>query len=76
MSCATADCTGEYESREITHTVIYRASRVVVEGLPAGVCPDCGHTRVAAETLARMDRLLRSRRPQAWPPRRPLRYPE
>jgi hypothetical protein len=73
MKCATPDCAGEYESHETTHKVTYLATRVVVEYLPAGICPDCGHTRVAAETQAHVDRLLLSRR---RPPRRPLRYPE
>jgi hypothetical protein len=72
MKCATPDCAGEYESREITHTVTCLATRVVVEHLPAGICPDCGHTRIADETLAHVERLLRFR---PRPPRRPLRYP-
>jgi YgiT-type zinc finger domain-containing protein len=73
MNCATPECTGEYDSREITHVVTYREVRVVVERLPAGICPDCGHTHIAAETHAHLDRLLRSRR---QPPRHPLPYSE
>lgn len=73
MICATPECTGEYGSREITQVVAYRDVRVVVERLPAAVCPDCGHTLVSAETHARLDRRLRSRR---GPARHSLLYSE
>jgi YgiT-type zinc finger domain-containing protein len=73
MSCATPECAGELDSREITHAVSHGTVRIVVERLPAEICPDCGHTLISAETHAHLDRLLRSRRRA---PRRPLRYSE
>lgn len=73
MSCATPECAGEYDSREITHVVTHGTVRIVVERLPAEVCRGCGHTHISAETHAHLDRLLRSRR---RPPRRPLLYSE
>ena len=73
MSCATPECAGDHDGGEITQIITHGTMRIVVERLPAGICPDCGHTHVSAETHAHLDRLLRSRR---QPPRRPLLYSE
>jgi YgiT-type zinc finger domain-containing protein len=45
------ECPGEMESREITHTFIRRGQPIVIEGIPAHVCPICGYTVLDLEVL-------------------------
>jgi len=59
MKCHTPDCTGERELQAISHSVIYRQRTVVVHGVPADLCPECGDAVLAEETLLVLDRLLR-----------------
>jgi YgiT-type zinc finger domain-containing protein len=63
MKCAQPDCDGEYETREVVYAVNYRAVRIAVEGLPAAICPQCGHTVISSEALCRLDTSLRALRP-------------
>jgi YgiT-type zinc finger domain-containing protein len=58
MKCHTPDCTGEREAQPISHSVIYRQRTVVVHGVPAEVCPECGDAVVAEETLLVVEGLL------------------
>jgi len=44
MKCATPGCPGEMEARRIVHTFIRGGKPIVVEDLPAWVCPVCGYT--------------------------------
>lgn len=59
MKCHTPDCTGEREPHPISHSVIYRQRAVVVHGVPAEICPECGDAVVAEETLLVVEGLLR-----------------
>jgi YgiT-type zinc finger domain-containing protein len=59
MKCHTPDCTGEREAQPISHSVIYRQRTVVVHGVPAEVCPECGDAVVTEETLLVVEGLLR-----------------
>jgi YgiT-type zinc finger domain-containing protein len=59
MKCHTPDCTGELEPRAISHSVLYRERTLVVHGVPADVCPDCGDAVLAEETTIHLDDLLR-----------------
>ena len=59
MKCQTPDCTGEREAHPISHAVIYRQRTVVVHGVPADLCPECGDAMVSEETLLVLDGLLR-----------------
>ena len=59
MKCHTPDCTGERGAHPISHSVIYRQRTVVVHGVPADLCPECGDTVVTEETLLVLDGLLR-----------------
>jgi YgiT-type zinc finger domain-containing protein len=61
MNCSIQGCPGQYESKEIIHT-LHRASDIfVVEHVPADVCSVCGDTILAPETIRHIEALLRSR---------------
>jgi YgiT-type zinc finger domain-containing protein len=44
MKCTVQGCPGEIPSRRIVHTFIRHGKPIVVEDLPAWVCPICGYT--------------------------------
>jgi YgiT-type zinc finger domain-containing protein len=44
MNCNMSGCPGEMEARRIVHTFIRHGKPIVVEDLPAWVCPICGYT--------------------------------
>ena len=58
MTCQSPGCTAELEPRTISHSVLHRQRTLVVHGVPAEVCPDCGEVLVAEETILHIDRLL------------------
>jgi YgiT-type zinc finger domain-containing protein len=62
-NCVSPGCRGEYEPREITHSVTWQAGAVVIDRVPAAVCPRCGGAVLEEVTLSRIDEILRSRRP-------------
>lgn len=62
MKCHTPDCTGEPEARAISHSVIYQERTVVVHGVPAEICPDCGEAVLVEETTMHLEALLRRKR--------------
>lgn len=44
MKCVVQGCPGEMEDRRIIHTFVRDGKPLVVEDLPALVCPVCGYT--------------------------------
>lgn len=44
MKCIVQGCPGEMEQRRIVHTFVRDGNPIVVEDLPAWVCPVCGYT--------------------------------
>ena len=44
MKCTVQGCPGEMEERRIVHTFMRGGKPLVVEDLPALVCPVCGYT--------------------------------
>jgi YgiT-type zinc finger domain-containing protein len=44
MKCIVQGCPGEMEQRRIVHTFVRNANPIVVEDLPAWVCPVFGYT--------------------------------
>ena len=44
MKCLVQGCSGEMEERRIVHTFVRNEMPIVVEDLPALVCPVCGYT--------------------------------
>jgi len=51
MNCPMKECLGEMEVRRITHTFIRHGQPMIVEGIPAHVCPICGYTVLDLEVL-------------------------
>lgn len=44
MKCIVRGCPGEMEERRIAHTFVWDGDPMVMEDLPAMVCPVCGYT--------------------------------
>ena len=44
MKCIVQGCPDEMEQRRIVHTFVRDGNPIVVEDLPAWVCPVCGYT--------------------------------
>ncbi len=60
-NCTLQGCAGQYEQREITHTVRHRGRIVVIDHVPAEVCPTCGDVLFTPETVRRIEALLEER---------------
>jgi YgiT-type zinc finger domain-containing protein len=60
MNCSIEDCSGEYEAREIPHTVRHRGRLVVIDHVPAEVCTVCGDVHFRPDTVRRIEALLRA----------------
>jgi len=58
MKCQTPGCTGEHDARAISHSVTYNQRTFVIHNVPAGVCPECGETVLAQETIFQIGNLL------------------
>jgi len=51
MNCPVQGCPGEMEERRIVHTFVRDGKPLVVEDLPARVCPVCGYTVLDLQVL-------------------------
>jgi len=58
MKCSIKGCPGETEPKEVTHTVRHRGRIIVIDHVPADVCPICGDVLFAPQTLRHIERLL------------------
>jgi YgiT-type zinc finger domain-containing protein len=58
MNCSIQGCPGEYENREILHTVRHKGEIVVLDRVPAQVCSVCGDTLLDADTVRGIERIL------------------
>jgi YgiT-type zinc finger domain-containing protein len=61
MNCSVQGCPGEYEQKQIVHTVTYRGEIIVIEGVPAEVCSICGDVLFTPETVRKVETLLKNR---------------
>lgn len=59
MKCAFPGCPGEYEDKSITHEVRQPDGVAYVDNVPAKVCTLCGDTIIAADVMARIDKILK-----------------
>jgi len=59
MKCHTPDCIGEHLNGTISHSVIYRERTLVLHGVPAEICPECGDVVLHDETLIVVEDLLK-----------------
>lgn len=60
MICSVEGCPGEYEERQIVHTVRYHGQVIVIDHVPAEVCSICGDVLLKPETVRRIEDLLRT----------------
>lgn len=60
MNCSLQGCPGEYEHREVTHTVRHKGRIIVIDHVPAEVCSICGDILLAPETVVHIEALLRN----------------
>lgn len=58
MTCTIQGCPGDYESREVTHTVRHEGTIVVIDRVPAEVCSVCGDVLLTPETVRHIEALL------------------
>lgn len=63
MKCTIQGCPGEYEARQVVHTVKHHGEVIVFDHVPAEVCGVCGDILLTPETIRRIEALL-----QATPP--------
>lgn len=57
MKCSIADCSGEYEQREVVRAIRQGDRIIVVEHIPAEVCDVCGDVLFTPETIERLETL-------------------
>jgi len=61
MRCSIQGCPGEYEERQIVHTVRHHGELIVIDRVPAEVCSVCGDVLLKPETVRHIEELLRYR---------------
>jgi len=55
MRCNIEGCSGEYEQREVVHTVRQGNRILVIDHVPAEVCTVCGDVLFTPETMRKYD---------------------
>jgi YgiT-type zinc finger domain-containing protein len=60
MKCSVVGCPGEYEERQIVHTVRHCGQVIVIDHIPAEVCSVCGDVLLKPETVRRIEALLKT----------------
>lgn len=60
MKCTIPGCRGEHEERHIVHTMRRDDDIVVMDHVPALVCPVCGDVLLTPATTNRIEELLKS----------------
>ncbi len=69
MNCSIQGCPGQYEQRSVMQTVRHQGRVVVIDHVPAEVCPVCGDVLFQPGTVRAIERLLESvRKPDASVP--------
>ncbi len=63
MKCSIEGCPGTYEPRPIVHTVRFRGQTIVIDNVPAEVCPVCGDVLLTPTTVRQIEALLRTAAP-------------
>jgi len=60
MRCNIAGCPGEYEQREVVHTVRQGNRIIVIDHVPAEVCNICGDVLFTPDTVRKIETLRRT----------------
>lgn len=58
MTCSFMNCSGQYETQSVAHTVRRDGQIIVIDHVPAEVCPVCGDVLFLPETVRAIERLL------------------
>ncbi len=65
MKYSIDGCPGEYEAKNIMHTVRRHGQVVVIDHVPADVCSFCGDALLNLDTVRRIESLLEEERQPA-----------
>ncbi len=65
MKCSIDGCPGEYEAKNIMHTVRRHGQVIVIDHVPADVCSFCGDALLNLDTVRRIESLLEEERQPA-----------
>ncbi len=65
MKCSIDGCPGEYEAKNIMHTVRRHGQVIVIDHVPADVCSFCGDALLNLDTVQRIESLLEEERQPA-----------
>ncbi len=60
MKCSIKGCPGDYEYRNIVHTVCQNSKVTVIDHVPAEVCSVCGDVLLAPNTIRHIESILES----------------
>jgi YgiT-type zinc finger domain-containing protein len=60
MKCSIENCPGQYEERNIIHTVKHKGEVIVINNVPVLTCPICGDVLLKPETVKMIERILNS----------------
>lgn len=61
MKCTLRECPGQYEQRNVIHTVRKNGQIIVIDHVPAEVCDVCGDVLLTPETVRHIEALLNNR---------------
>ncbi|MEW6355614.1 MAG: YgiT-type zinc finger protein [Planctomycetota bacterium] len=62
MKCSIQTCPGDYEEKQIVHTMRFRGKVIVMDHVPAEVCSVCGDVLLKPDTVRRIEALLKKRK--------------
>jgi YgiT-type zinc finger domain-containing protein len=65
MRCSIDGCPGEYEQRDVVHTMRQGNRIIVIDHVPAEVCNVCGDVLFTPETVRRIEFLRHTTMPPA-----------
>ena len=63
MKCNIHGCPGEYEQREVVHTIRQGERIIVIDHVPAEVCTICGDVLFTPETVRKLESLRHTATP-------------
>ncbi len=58
MKCSITGCPGDYENRNIVHTVSQNNKVTVIDHVPAEVCSICGDALLSPTTIRHIESIL------------------
>lgn len=68
MKCSIKDCLGEYEKKNIVHTLCHEDDVMVIDHVPAEVCSVCGDTLLNPETIRHIENIVENESPDRTVP--------